>query len=80
MLVVQLFYSFARQYGAQPAGPGSERGTIDGDLMFRYLLTMLGHARGGAGGLDFLNGMQPGGEGGRWGDYVFSQEGSFLCV
>ena len=67
---------FVSQYGAQPGAQGAAGGTIGGDLMLRYLLTMLGDARGrGGGGLDFPDGMQPGGEAGRWGDYVFSQDG-----
>lgn len=61
---------------------GSETGTrrnaetIDGPLMFHYLLNMLqqpGH-NGPTAGV-FRGMMPPGGETGRMGDYVFSQDG-----
>lgn len=57
-----------------------------GPLMAQYLLSMLGSRPGGGDPLhDLLGGMLgPGGAGGaengRWGDYVFNQEGMTLEV
>ena len=68
------------QQGRQAGEQGPTRGMIDGPLMLQYLLAMLnqpGGPRGGP-GFDFLEGMGgAGAESGRWGDYVFNQEGSF---
>ena len=76
------------QHGARPRGPEpNARGTIEGPLMLQYLLTMLQHpgAPGGRGGgdalFDMFGGPPPGAaQSGRWGDYVFNQEGIYLCL
>ncbi|KAG6335467.1 hypothetical protein ID866_3617 [Astraeus odoratus] len=45
---------------------------IRGALMAQYLLALLGRSSAGRGGDPFSDAL--GGQGGRWGDYVFSQE------
>ena len=75
------YFSFVAQQGGRPGGDGTH-GTIDGPLMLQYLLAMLqGPGAGGGRGMDLFEGLMPGGAGGggesgRWGDYVFSQEGT----
>ena len=57
-------------------GPRPGANTINGPLMFQYMLAML-QQPGRAGHMDdFFPGlMPPGAESGRMGDYVFNQEG-----
>ena len=61
---------YVARNGSRP-GQDPDRDPINGQLMFQYLLAMLG--RGGAAGSPFGGGIQPG----RMGDYVFNQEGKF---
>lgn len=55
-------------------------GGIPGALVAQYLMALLGGQPHGGGG-DFLFpglfGTGPEGEEGRWGDYVFNQEGAY---
>lgn len=63
------------QRAPQGGQGGPDHETINGPLMFQYLLAMLSQGRNG-GTPGVLPGMfPPGAEGGRWGDYVFNQEG-----
>lgn len=51
-------------------------------MMLHYLLSMMASrpAGGGTRGPDFLQNLFPvGAQDGRWGDYVFNQEGTWLC-
>ncbi|CAL1694479.1 unnamed protein product [Somion occarium] len=62
------------QRAPQGGQGGPDHETINGPLMFQYLLAMLSQGRNG-GTPGVLPGMfPPGAEGGRWGDYVFNQE------
>lgn len=63
-------------------GTGQDRPNITGPMLAQYLLALMGPGRGGdpfsdmLGGMFGPAGMPPGGaESGRWGDYVFNQEG-----
>lgn len=79
------------QHGSRTRGQGEGEGrdardTIEGPLMLQYLLAMLQHPGGPGGrGGDPLAGLFGGAapsaaETGRWGDYVFNQEGRhILC-
>jgi E3 ubiquitin-protein ligase RNF115/126 len=57
--------------------PGDERRVIGGSLMAQYLLAMLSQRAGreGPGGLGGGFNLSGGPDDGRWGDYVFNQEG-----
>lgn len=57
------------------SGPRQDRDTINGPLMFQYLLAMLQQPGRRAPMGDMFEGMMPpGAESGRMGDYVFNQE------
>lgn len=63
-------------------GTAQDRPNITGPMLAQYLLALMGPGRGGdpfsdmLGGMFGPAGMPPGGaESGRWGDYVFNQEG-----
>jgi E3 ubiquitin-protein ligase RNF115/126 len=57
--------------------PGDERRVIGGSLMAQYLLAMLSQRTGreGPGGPGGGFNLSGGPDDGRWGDYVFNQEG-----
>jgi hypothetical protein len=57
--------------------PGDERHPIGGSLMAQYLLAMLSQR---AGREDPGGPLLGGPEDGRWGDYVFNQEGRQICM
>lgn len=61
--------------------PGTPRGDISGAMMAQYLMALLagGPGRGGRHGGDMFGDMLGGPEGGRLGDYAFSQEGENDC-
>lgn len=69
-----------RENQSGPRHPGD----ITGPMMAQYLLALLGQGPTGRGGTDpfaemFSLGPEGGGgAGGRWGDYVFNQEGVYL--
>ena len=62
--------------------PGEGRHPIGGSLMAQYLLAMLTQRAGREGHADPFGGLGllGGPEDGRWGDYVFNQEGGRLKV
>jgi hypothetical protein len=72
--------SFVSRNGGRQSGP-QDRERINGPLMFQYLLAMLSQP-GRTGPIpEFFEGMTPGStEAGRFGDYVFNQEGAPLLA
>ncbi|KAL4242479.1 hypothetical protein ABKN59_011723 [Abortiporus biennis] len=64
------------EFASRTPRPTRPADTIAGPLMLQYLLTMLANRPGtnGQAPPDFLQGMFPGAENGRMGDYVFNQE------
>ena len=60
-------------------GGTQDRDIINGPLMFQYLVAMLSQPGRNGPMADLFEGMGPGGpEAGRFGDYVFNQEGAAL--
>jgi E3 ubiquitin-protein ligase RNF115/126 len=53
-------------------------GDITGPMMAQYLLALLGQGRGADPFAEMFSLGPEGGGGGRWGDYVFNQEGVYL--
>lgn len=53
---------------------------INGPLMFQYLINLLSQGRNGPGSDFPLPGMMPPGADGRWGDYVFNQDGMLPSI
>ena len=82
------YFRYLRQNSASSDGsnrPDGQAGldtSIPGQLMARYLLAMLGGGRGASPFFGPLGMMDPEGGGGssgsgRWGDYVFTQDGPY---
>ena len=78
----------ARFAPRNPDGTTQHNANITGPMLAQYLMALLGPAGRGNdplmnlfGGMIGPSGMPPGGgEPGRWGDYVFNQEGEFCLV
>ncbi|GJE89609.1 E3 ubiquitin protein ligase [Phanerochaete sordida] len=68
---IPLFSDYVSRNGG-PRSPG--RDTIDGPLMFQYLLAMLHNPTRNGNMAELFEGMPQGPEAGRFGDYVFNQE------
>lgn len=75
-----IWHRFLRRDNQTESGP--RRGDITGPMMAQYLLALLGPQGPTGRGMDpfteLLAGPGGGASSGRWGDYVFNQEGVHL--